>query len=50
MERVRASPLYITTSVQRLRKGCLVLSKGKDCGGFYAFIIIVPLGERDRKK
>lgn len=48
--RVCVSLLYITASVQRLRKGCLVLSKREDCRGFYAFIIIVPLGERDRKK
>jgi len=50
MERVCFSVLLNTASVQRLRKGCLVLSKDKDYGGFYSFIIIVPLEEKGRKK
>lgn len=43
------SLLYITVSVQRLRKELLILSTDKVCVGFYAFIIIASLGERGKK-
>lgn len=50
MEWVYASAHYSSARMQMLRKGHPILSTGKGCAWFRAFIFVVPLGERDSKE